>query len=439
MWIEEVTLENVKCFQSQTIQLGDKKEKAFQWVTFLGENGTGKTTVLQAIGLLLAGPEGANKLCSPDDWITESGKFGQIGLRLHRNDGDKLSDRSPSKNIFEYAYFVVGLGKTSIHGRDYYEPTFAISHQIEEMMASLRASAFLPEGKGWFGAGYGAFRRLADTKGGLVPREQVPMRHTNFLSQFRSDMPLEAFETWMVFLDYQITKTDKPLAKKQFELGKKAINSLLPAGYRLLGVDENGRMRFQSPQKEIGIGSLSDGLRSVLSFAGDLIYRMMHAFPDSKSPLEARGIVLIDELDIHLHPSWQRSMPGFLRRTFPNIQFIVATHSPVIAAGAGSDAVTYRFCKTEGDVKVERISNIFAQSVDDILRSPAFGLVSEFSEETQAQIDTYYALKRKPSLNAAEQKELEATYPFVREALGPGMGPSDIQLEIEALLKEKFG
>jgi hypothetical protein len=331
------------------------------------------------------------------------------------------------------------MGKTTVNRRDYFEPTFAVGQELEDMMASLRSSAFLPEGKGWFGAGYGAFRRLADTKGALVPRDQVPMRYTNFLSQFRSDMPLEAFETWMVFLDYQMNKSAKSLAKKQFELGKKAINSLLPEGYSLLGVDDNGRMRFQSPHKEIGIGSLSDGLRSVLSFAGDLIYRLMHAFPDSKTPLEATGIVLIDELDIHLHPSWQRSMPGFLRRTFPNIQFIVATHSPIVAAGAGSDAVTYRFCKTEGEVIVERISNIYAQSVDDILRSPAFGLVSEFSEETQAQIDKYFALRKRRNRGETEEKELEATYSIVREALGPGMGPSDSQLEIEALLKAKFG
>ena len=64
MWVEEIVLDNIKCFERQSIKLGTKNAP-FPWVTFLGENGTGKSTVLQSLALLLAGPEGATQLLKP--------------------------------------------------------------------------------------------------------------------------------------------------------------------------------------------------------------------------------------------------------------------------------------------------------------------------------------------------------------------------------------
>jgi predicted ATP-binding protein involved in virulence len=109
--------------------------------------------------------------------------------------------------------------------------------------------------------------------------------------------------------------------------------------------------------------ALSDGFRSIMALAGDLIWRLIEAFPESNNPLLEEGVVLIDELDIHLHPTWQRNIAGLLRRTFPHIQFIMATHSPLVAASAGEDAVTYRFYRKEGNVEIERIQNIHLMKI----------------------------------------------------------------------------
>lgn len=379
MWVEELSLENIKCFESQILRFGTKQEK-YKWVTLLGENGGGKSTALQALGLLLAGPEGANQLLrEPQGWLRDEEKVGKISARIHKGKNDPgQHGKEKVRNVFSYNYRITGSQRLEIDKKIYTTPTILEGEDNKKDLSWLRENALLPKGKGWFAAGYGAFRRLTRKTGQInVPSMQSPSRFSNFLTQFEEDEPLTAFEQWMVFLDYRISKNSESgkLAQKQQEIGIKAINRLLPEGSRFEGVDENGKIWFGIGDTKIPTLALSDGYRSILALSGDLVWRMIEAFPESKSPLEEEGVVLIDELDIHLHPVWQRQIATWLRSVFPNIQFIVATHSPLIAAGAGKDAVTYKiFQNKTGAVDCLEVKNIAFKDVDSILQSEAFGL-----------------------------------------------------------------
>lgn len=87
--------------------------------------------------------------------------------------------------------------------------------------------------------------------------------------------------------------------------------------------------------------ALSDGTRSVISMAADLAYRMVRLNPDlgARAALETPGIVLIDEVDMHLHPSWQQAVVYDVRKAFPNVQFIVTTHSPQVLSTVPAEAI----------------------------------------------------------------------------------------------------
>jgi hypothetical protein len=257
------------------------------------------------------------------------------------------------------------------------------------------------------------------------------------MSQFDEDEALSTFERWLVHLDYRSARSEDPIASRHKELGIAVLNALLPEGAEFDEVTLEGRIRYRVGGRSVPTISLSDGYRSILAMAGDLIWRLLQAFPSSQHPHQEEGVVLIDELDIHLHPAWQREIAGWLRRQFPNLQFIVATHSPMVAAGAGSDALTLRFRLEDGKTRVDRVENISAMSVDRILQSRAFGLVSSFSPETQQKIDRYDDLVRKGKRRTEqEEKELDELSAFLQEArpLGGPPEPGSLEARIEAYL-----
>lgn len=440
MWIEELSLENIKCFEKQSIKFGTAKQK-HPWVTLLGENGTGKSTILQSLGLLLAGPEGSKQLLTrPNGWLKEESKAGKMTIRLHQgeNDPGQYGGEKKERKVFQYTFHVTGSEKISVNNKVYTEPVI-VEDTNSRALPWLREHALLPKGKGWFGAGYGAFRRLTRESKIIVPSLQTPLRYTNFYSQFFEDQALEAFETWLVYLDYRLSKSpEDSTAKKQKEWGISAINALLPSGNKFDHIDKNGNIWFNVNTIKVLTISLSDGFRSVMALCGDLVWRLIEAYPNSQNPLHEEGVVLIDELDIHLHPTWQRTIAGLLRETFPNIQFIMATHSPLVAAGAGEDARTYRLYRQENGVRVDTIPNLSSKSVDQILQSEAFGLVSIFSPGTQEKIDRYYGLKKKRNLTISEKNELQMVLPLISEALGFKSSESKTEERLNDFIKKNW-
>jgi len=440
MWIETLAIENLKCFEKQTIRFGSNKEP-YPWITLLGENGTGKSTVLQALAIMLAGPEGANQLLKPEGWLKSKVKAGKLTLRMHQgiSDPGQFGGEKKERKVFQYTLYITGNEKLEINNKVFTEPVITEDTNNTTTLSWLRQNALLPKGKGWFGAGYGAFRRLTRNSRIIVPSLQTPSRYTNYEAQFKEDEALAAFETWMVYLDYRISKSEDKIAERQKDWSIKAINQLLPDGNSFDAIDSEGRIWFNVNGERVSTIALSDGFRSVLALSGDLVWRLINSFPESENPLHEQGVVLIDELDIHLHPTWQRTIAGLLRKTFPNIQFVMATHSPLVAAGAGEDAITYRFYRKEEKIVIDQIKNIHTKSVDDILKSDAFNLVSVFSPETQEKIDRYYSLKKKrTNLSITEEKELQGVIPFVEEALGYNTNESETEKSLNEFIKKNW-
>ena len=431
MWVERLTLENIKCFEKTTFRFG-KRDQPYQWVTILSENGGGKSTILQALGLLLSGPESARTLLPrPEAWLQSDDKKGTITVGIHKDSGDpgQFAGEARTFTAFGYSFFVTGNRPISINNKYYNEP--AIVEHSSTHLSWLRQNAYTSDGKGWFAAGYGPFRRLTREDQIIVPSLDRPARYTNFATQFFEGEPLATFERWMVYLEWRIARGGKTAVPEstQRDIAVEAINGLLPAGTRYDRVSDDARVWFDCDGTKVPTSSLSDGYRSVVALAGDLVWRLMAAFPQSENPLAEEGVVLIDELDIHLHPSWQREIAAMLRHHFPNIQFIVATHSPFIAAGAGEDALTLRLQTEEGRAVVEPVPSVAFKSVDDVLRSKAFGLVSTYSPQAQAKINQYDALRRKKHRTPAEEELLGQLSLDMENARPFGGPPAEGSLE----------
>lgn len=124
-----------------------------------------------------------------------------------------------------------------------------------------------------------------------------------------------------------------PRAKKHLDALKSAAASFLPTctGLRAISDDDKPRLLITKGGTELDVRFLSEGERGMLALALDLARRLSQANPGLDDPVrDGVAIVLIDELDMHMHPTWQRQISGLLTQTFHNCQFIATTHSPQI-------------------------------------------------------------------------------------------------------------
>ncbi len=119
MWVEELILDHIKCVEKQSILYGTSWKPA-SWTTLLGENGTGKSTVLSALALLLAGPEGAQQLLPrPEGWPRDESRSGRITVRLHQgpHDPGQYGGDKKERKVFQYTFHVTGNEKITINNR----------------------------------------------------------------------------------------------------------------------------------------------------------------------------------------------------------------------------------------------------------------------------------------------------------------------------------
>ena len=123
-------------------------------------------------------------------------------------------------------------------------------------------------------------------------------------------------------------KTEGICPDKQLSAVRDAISDFLPGYTKLMVKRSPLKMTINKEGTEILIDQLSDGEKCVVGVVGDLARRLAIANPTSSNPLHGEGIILIDEIELHLHPKWQRTFVVSLQRVFPNCQFILTTHSP---------------------------------------------------------------------------------------------------------------
>ena len=116
------------------------------------------------------------------------------------------------------------------------------------------------------------------------------------------------------------------------------------------------KVTFNERGTEVTFNQLSDGYKSVIIWISDLIARLSEKQPYVSTIQDFRGIVLVDEIGVYLHPKWQYTIVRKLRSWFPHIQFIFTTHSPIVIMGASKDATFYKVYKESGVTKVKRRS-----------------------------------------------------------------------------------
>lgn len=172
------------------------------------------------------------------------------------------------------------------------------------------------------------------------------------------------------------------------------------------------RITVQKQGHRLALAQLSDGERSFIAVLGDMVRRLALANPDLDDPLQGHGVVLIDELELHLHPKWQREVVQGLRQTFPNIQFIGTTHSPFVIQSLGPGELI--------NLDPEELGEYSDRSIEDIAEHVMGVELPQKSQrylEMMAAAEEYYRLLRRAGvaqeeIRAAEEKLNELAVPF---------------------------
>jgi len=330
MYIKRIRIDNIRSIEKldweveQDIQPG--------WHVIIGDNGAGKSSFLRAIALTLIGPSEAIALRqSWEDWLSQTAFEGSIRLDL---DHDTRYD------------FFSGPGNRV---RKYYLPASIIFKREEDEVKADKESGLNPsperhiwgKGAGWFSASYGPFRRFS---GGDKDYERIFISNPKLaahLSLFGENVALTECMRWLQELEFKrLENSAEGLVLNHI---KEFINQpdFLPHKIHLDSVSSKGVDFVDGNGCKLRVESLSDGYRSVLSMTFELIrqllktYRIEQVFsPQNPIQIALPGVVLIDEIDAHLHPTWQQRIGWWFCKHFPNMQFIVTTHSPLICQAA---------------------------------------------------------------------------------------------------------
>jgi predicted ATP-binding protein involved in virulence len=388
MFLKEIELTNLKCHENLYLSFEKPgNTSAIRKITFLlGENGTGKSALLKAIALITAGSSALGDLLGvSDDWIKNGRDFCEIAATLSTAEGEL---REIKLRI---------------------ERGFQLKDIIERNTESLEMidRAISHADRNYFVAAYGASRRLnRDSQFFRNSSEFSSPRALNIQSLFNPDATLVSLTNWAIDLDYTGEEDG-------IKTVKKALDAFLVDNVKFKTIDRKKKLLiFSTSDGEIPLNQLSDGYQNVMAWVGDLMYRINENFSNFNDPLKARGLLLIDEIDLHLHPKWQRQLHAFLQAKLPNFQVVATTHSPLTAQQTDEGEL---YALRREQKKVELIPFNGAPNkmlLHQILMSPVFGVESDESlkiEKAKTKVRELSLKGRKSNADQALQNRVSQT------------------------------
>ncbi len=351
-----------------------------KWTFILGENGTGKSNLLKAIAIITAGSDSIGEILGNiDQWIRYGQKKALLKATIVTAKGEE-----------RYLELILKKGAT-------------ISHVIKSSQNGLKEidDALGHTDRNYFVVGYGANRKLAgkDRYSGSSSIYHS-LRSNNIATLFNRNAILNSLDEWASDLDYKS-------GGKDLNLIKETLNDFLPK-VKFDHIDkENKCIIFKTEDGKIPLDRISDGYQSMASLIGDILYRVTSIFKDRKEPLSTRGILLIDEIELHLHPRWQRELVQFLVKTLPNFQIICTTHSPLTAQQANEGELYLIKRPQLGKLDIYKFKEAAKYlPLSELIVSPIFGLETDESLELAEKKQKFKKLSNKKRITKKEKIDL---------------------------------
>ncbi|MDX2248053.1 MAG: AAA family ATPase [Bacteroidia bacterium] len=424
-YFSSLSVRNVRCFGNlQELKLTAENGNPARWTTILGDNGTGKTTLLKCLA--------ASYYVIPTFKATGSFLIPEANqryfLRMNASLGSRvdfhfdfkksLSDTIKKEDLtFNFSIdqnFIGRLGKAG---------------EFENLKKYIFPDACFA---------YGAARVVDDS---AIKKEQ---RESGVASLFDEKEKLMNPEEWLLQQDY-LAKSQNGQSKINRDRVKEILLELFAgeiSDIKIEHIEDIPNVLFQTDYGWVKLHDLSLGYKTLIAWMVDFASRMFRLYgKEEGNPLSKPAIVLVDEIDLHMHPRFQRKLYQFLTTTFPNTQFIVTAHSPLIVQATQDENIV--LLKKEGDHVIinndpESVRN---WRIDQVLTSDLFGLESARPPETEKLLSERAMILSKTTLSEQDEKKLVEIESQIRD-LPVGSTPEERQAfsivdQIAAILKKE--
>ncbi len=390
MKISKITIDNVRCFKHLEINL-KTEDGIMDWLVILGDNGVGKTTILRSIALGISEQSGASGLIDEldGDWIRKG----------HRRASIKI-DVEPYPGCKEEAFIITKFKKTVIE-----------EVEVEQKVVPEKPNTF--KWNDLFLCGYGAARRQygARTYSEYTVTDAV---YTLFNYNHELQNP-----------ELNIRRAQS-IGIKQDDIFNRLCRIIMleenSITMDVTGIKVSGRWGSKMP-----MGALGDGYQATIAWILDL-YGWKLLYDNKVKDIELSGIVLLDEIEHHLHPKLKKRIVKLLNEQFPNIQFIITTHSALSAVGTtelnDKQCTLVLLEQKESYVDATIATPPRGKRVDQVLTSHMFDLFSASDDSIKRDIEKYNYLFSKDRTEEEDKKMTE-----IIKRLSEQLGSAETDLE----------
>lgn len=415
IYFTSLELENVRCFRGlQRLDLTDENGNPARWTLILGDNNVGKTTLLQCLVWMRPEPQRdketedqpeaefkflAPALPSEENEVVESlirvGPSTSLELNVSLRQGQELGSTKPGNEI------KMGIRVFSEDGKLGSTETTQDT-QISDIGEFQELHLFA----------YGANRQV-------VSENLANSELESPISSLRLSQVTELYdaEEILLKLDHAALKDESGSAATTLGRFKSILAAVLP------GMSGPEQIEIFAPRVRatsagltgvhvrtfsglVPIARLSLGYQTMIAWTVDLAWRLLQVYPESENPLAEPAVVMVDEIDLHLHPKWQRIIIERLTNLFPATQFIATAHSPLIVQAAAAANLTV-LQQEEDHVTIRKDPvSIRGWRVDQILTSEYFGVESARDEKIEALINERNSLLDKLTRTPVEEERL---------------------------------
>ena len=402
MKLTKIRLDNFRCFEKLDIDLHPDT------TILVANNGQGKTTILDAIRVALwpyvsqfdlaktAYADPANTITIDDvrtimsveqkskafgaldemarqfsSSITTTGEYDSAQITWQRF-RDSEAKKSQTKDDAQCKKLKASAKETQQNVRD-----------LNSQPLDLPVFGYYGTGRLW------REKRLTGGKKGTTEKNNEQIRTFAYRDCLDPASSFRQFEDWFTsayikVMQYQIQQIEQgatflevdPALKRPVKVVQDAVNAVLkPVNWQHLQYSETYDKSLVLKHDDLGVmkvSQLSDGIKNVLAMIADIAYRcvLLNGHLGEDAAKKSSGIVMIDEIDMHLHPIWQQSVVGSLREAFPNIQFIVTTHSPQVLSTVPKECIRVLGTNAEGeDIAATPLAASYGEPSNDVLQA----------------------------------------------------------------------